>query len=48
MLVALSASCYLSYYGSVGSESAYQSVDSGIQSRLRLIVFGQGGKYIGV
>ena len=37
VLVALSVSCYLSYDGSVGSASAYQSVDSGFESRLRLI-----------
>ena len=30
-------SCYLRNDGSVGSASAYQSVESGIESRLRLI-----------
>ena len=35
----LKQACYLSYYGSVGSASAYQSVDSGFKSRPRLIVF---------
>ena len=37
MLVFLSVSNYLSYDGSVGSASAYQSVDSGFGSRLSLI-----------
>ena len=40
-------SCYLSYDGSVGSSFAYQSVDSGFESHLRLIFF-EAGKYPGV
>ena len=36
MLVAFSANCFLSYDGSVGSASAYQSVESGFDSRLRI------------
>ena len=39
MLVALSVGCYLSYDGSVGNASAYQSVDSWFEYRLRLICF---------
>ena len=39
MLIALSVSCVLSCGASVGSASAYQSVDCGIESRLRLIFF---------